>query len=104
MAKYLLLATSQAKPGREDEYNHWYDTNHLRDVCAVPGITSGRRFEADPRSPARPDADCIALYEIDTDDPTTVFTELQRRAQTGEMTLTDALDYSSAKLMLFRFR
>lgn len=104
MAKYLLVVPSQARPGRDDEYNHWYDTNHLRDVCAIPGVVSGRRFEADPRSPARPEADYLALYEIDADDPTKIFEELRRRAQSGEMSLADAIDPSSAKLLLFRAR
>jgi hypothetical protein len=101
MAKYILVVPSNAKPGRDDEYNEWYDGVHLKDVCALPGIISGRRFESDPRSPAKPDGRYLAIYEIDADDPAAVLAELGRRARSGEMALTDALDVSSAKLMLF---
>jgi hypothetical protein len=104
MAKYLLVALSNAKPGRDDDYNFWYDTVHLADVCALPGVISGRRFEAHTQSPVRPEANYLALYEIEAEDPSIVLAELHRRAQAGEMALTDALDASSAKLMLFRAR
>jgi hypothetical protein len=102
MAKFILVVPSDAKPGRDDDYNQWYESIHLKDVSAIPGITSGRRFESDPRSPAKPETKYLAIYEIDSDDPAAVLGELRRRGQSGEMELTDALDVSSARLMLFR--
>ena len=46
MAKALLLAfTGPKSPELEDEYNEWYDSVHLPDVLAVPGVRSARRFK-----------------------------------------------------------
>lgn len=104
MAKYLLIVPSSAKPGREDEYNDWYDGQHLADVCAIPGVVSGVRYEAHPTSPSKPDAAYVALYEIEADDPMAVLAELTRRAGAGEMKITDALDTATARMMLFALR
>ena len=29
MGKYVMVVQSQAKPGRDDEYNQWYDSVHF---------------------------------------------------------------------------
>jgi hypothetical protein len=36
---------TNAKPGRDQEFNDWYTNVHLPEVCSVPGIKSARRFE-----------------------------------------------------------
>jgi hypothetical protein len=104
MAKFVMIVPSSAKPGRDAEYNDWYDGVHLVDVCAVPGVVSGVRYEAHQSSPSKPEADYVALYEIEADDPTTVLAEINRRIGAGEMKLTDSLDTSSAKMMVFKMR
>ncbi len=104
MAKYLLIGTSAAVIGRDDDYNDWYDSTHLAEVCAIPGVISGRRYEADACSPNAVPSDNIAIYEIETDDPAAVLAELRRRAAAGLMKMTDALDRSSAQLWLFKQR
>ncbi len=100
MARFLLVATSAALEGRDDDYNAWYDSRHLADLLAVPGVKSGRRFDACPASPNQTPSRYLAIYEIEADDPAEVMAELQRRAQTGEWTVTDALDRSTAQLWL----
>ena len=102
MASYILVVPSSARTGEDAAYNRWYDEQHLRDVCAVPGIIAGRRYEPDPASPSPAEADYLAIYEIETDDPGAVLVELQRRAQSGEMEISPALDTSTAKMMLFK--
>lgn len=92
MAKYLLLATSGVHEGRQAEFDHWYDNVHLRDVCAVPGVTSGRRFVVHPASPNQLPVPNMAIYEIEADDPVTVLVELGKRIQSGEMAITPALN------------
>ncbi|MEZ5744766.1 MAG: DUF4286 family protein [Sphingomonadaceae bacterium] len=102
MAKYIMVATSTAKEGRDAEYNAWYDTHHLKDVCAVPGFTSGQRWRAMPEaSPNTPPADYIAIYEIEADDPSKVVGELLRRAQAGEIELSADIDMDSANIWIF---
>ena len=104
MASYVLVVPSDPKPGQDDEYNHWYDEQHLGDLLAIPGFTSARRFTADPASPNPTDAGYLTLYEIETDDPAEMLAELVRRAQSGQMPISPALDTGSAKMMLFKAR
>lgn len=102
MGKYLLAIPSAANAGRDDEYNQWYDTDHLHDLLAIPGVVSGKRFKADATSPNQPPQPYLALYELELDDPSTFFDEMRRRAKTGEMKLSSALDASSAQLWLYQ--
>lgn len=102
MASYILIVPSSARAGEDAAYNSWYDETHLRDVCAIPGIVSGRRYTPDPATPSPAEADYLAIYEIETDDPGAVLAELTRRAQAGEMAISPALDPSTARMMLFK--
>lgn len=104
MAKYLLVVPSSAHAGKDDEYNRWYDETHLGDLLKIPGVKTGTRYNADPASPNTPEANYLAIYEIETDDPGQVMAELGRRAQAGEMAISPALDSSSAKMWLYKAR
>jgi len=102
MAKYVMVVPSSAKAGREKDYNEWYDSSHIHDICALPGVISGRRFDADPASMAPPPADYLAIYEIETDDINALVAEMGRRAMAGEMSVSDALDVDSAKVWFYK--
>ena len=104
MGSYILVVPSSAMPGEDAAYNDWYDAVHLDEVCAVPGIVSGRRYEPDPASPSPAEADYLAIYDIETDDPAAVLAELQRRAGAGEIGISPALDRPTARMMLFKAR
>lgn len=104
MARYIMVVPSNALPGRDDDYNAWYEGTHIGDVCAVPGVVSGHRYEADPASPTKPAGRYLAIYEIEAEDPAGVLAELMRRVETGEMSLSDSVDVASAQMMLFKAR
>ncbi len=101
MGKYVMIAQSAALPGREDEYDVWYDAVHIRDICALPGVTSGRRFAATPFAMPSPGAPRLAIYEIETDDMAEFMAEMGRRSEAGEITRSDAMDRSAAKLWFY---
>ncbi len=42
--KGFLLVLMQPPPAFEDEFNAWYDTEHVPERVAVPGFLSGRRY------------------------------------------------------------
>jgi len=98
MAKYVMVVPSSAKEGRDDDYNTWYDNDHIHDICSLPGVKSGRRFTFDAASLAPPPARYLAIYEIETDDINSVVAAMGKLAQSGEMSTTDALDFASAKV------
>jgi hypothetical protein len=68
MEKHLLLVFTHPVEGREDEFNRWYDEQHLRDVVGLPGIVSGQRFafQEASRNSARagPEFGYLAIYEV----------------------------------------
>lgn len=101
MAKYVMVVQSAAKEGRDDEYNTWYDTIHLREICSVPGVTGGRRLSATPIAMPTAGAKYITLYEIETDDIGAFMAEMGRRSASGEQTPSDSLDKSSAVLWIY---
>ena len=42
--KCLLVVTVEIDPEVEAEWNRWYDTVHLPDALACPGVLRGRRY------------------------------------------------------------
>ncbi len=99
--RHILLVTSAALPGREAEYDQWYDSTHLAEICAIPGVVSGRRFDAAVASPTPTPASCLAIYEIDAEDPLTVLAEMNRRAGSGQMSVSAALDVSAVNMWIY---
>jgi hypothetical protein len=67
MPRYILTVATSPLPGREDEFNRWYDEVHLAEVLAVPGFGSAARFVADGE-PAGTAPRYLAIYDIDSDD------------------------------------
>ena len=105
MKKYIFLAFTNPTEGREEEYNRWYDTQHLADVINVPGFVAAHRFRL---APARFQFDTkaqehryLALYEIETDDIAAVMKELASRVGTPEVLMTDAIDMSTLDAPIF---
>lgn len=43
-AKGLLLVLADPPPTLEEEFNDWYDTEHLPERAALPGFETARRF------------------------------------------------------------
>jgi hypothetical protein len=92
MAKYLLVVQSSPTPGKEDEYNRWYNDVHLKDVLKIPGMVSAERMTLVPEIFGdNVQHRYLAIYTAETDDPKTIQTELMRRSGTAEMTMSDAL-------------
>lgn len=42
----ILAIWNDATPGREAEFDHWFQIEHLLERVAVPGFLFGRRHEA----------------------------------------------------------
>lgn len=101
MGRYVMIAQSAALPGREDEYDAWYEAVHMKDICALPGVIGGRRFAATPFAMPAPGAPRLAIYEIETDDPAAFMAEMGRRSEAGLIARSDAMDRSAAKLWIY---
>jgi hypothetical protein len=102
----LLLVFTNPTDGREAEFNEWYDTTHVRDVLAVPGVVAARRYavsEVDTAetegmpSPPPPAHRYLAIYRLDRD-ANEVMHEFVARLTSGAMALSDCLDFASVGL------
>ncbi|MEA3300939.1 MAG: DUF4286 family protein [Pseudomonadota bacterium] len=95
MNEYVLVVYSNPAPGREAEYNDWYNNQHLRDVLQQPGYVSARRFKLtdfklDDAMP-NPAHRYVAFYNMVTDDPEQALNDMKERVNQGIIGLTDAM-------------
>ena len=58
----LLLTMTEPPPQMEEEFNAWYDTEHLPERLAIPGFVSARRW-VDPQAAAGT-GKYLATYEL----------------------------------------
>ena len=105
MANYLFLAFSNAAEGQEDEYNQWYDEQHLADVINVPGFVAARRYRLSQTqfefNTKTPEYKYLALYEIESDDIASVMKELTSRVGTPDVVMIDAIDMSTLNAPIY---
>ena len=59
----LLIAMLDIAPEHEDEFNLWYNTEHLPERKSCPGFISARRFRAVEGAPKY-----LAVYDLETPD------------------------------------
>jgi len=98
MKKYILTTFSLPVKGREVEYDHWYSEVHCQDLLRIPEIKSAQRFRTLPH-PEQPERPFLVIYEIETDDISSVMQALQN--DTYEMRPSDAIDPASVTLQVY---
>ena len=91
MKKYISVALTNAADGRETDYNDWYDKQHVFDVLAIPGIQSAQRFQISDQSRQKLGYKYMAVYEIETDDITSIHKAIAERAGTDAMPRSDSV-------------
>ena len=63
MNRGLLLTMTEPPPAMEEEFNAWYDDEHMAERLAIPGFRSARRWIADvPPGEGK----YLATYELDS--------------------------------------
>ncbi len=60
----LLVTMTEPPPGMEEEFNAWYDTEHLPERLAIPGFRSARRWVARGLPPG--EGKYLATYELES--------------------------------------
>lgn len=62
----ILVVRTNPAPGREDEYNKWYDGEHVPEILAIPGFVRATRYVVHGTSDAAPpEFRYLAIYEIE---------------------------------------
>ena len=101
MAAYKLVVLSEPMPGREDEYNRWYNEVHLREVVATPGFVSAQRFKLNSPMSGQYPHQYLAIYDVETESAEAVLAALYAAAEPGKMNISTALNVESAIAGLF---
>ena len=103
MPKYTFVVLTNPVAGKEDEYNRWYNGQHIPDVLNIPGLVCAQRFKvADTQmGGATSKHKYLALYEIETIDLAGVLKELAARRGTADMVLSDAIDMNTVNAFVF---
>lgn len=93
MGKYILVAMTNPVEGREDEYNDWYNNQHLQDVVKAPGVVAAQRYVLceKQRYPGPYSFKYLAIYEIEADDVQPVIEYIDKVAGTEAMPISSAM-------------
>lgn len=94
MAKYNLIALTNALDGQDEAFNDWYSNVHLADVLKLPGVVAAQRFRMSDTQhrPGPFEYGYMAVYEIEIDDINRTLSELKAVSGTEKMPLSSALD------------
>ena len=78
----LLMVWTEVPADKEDDYNAWYNEEHIAERLAIPGFLSAARYESS--SPGAPKH--LAMYELENIDVMTSDEYLSVRANPTEWT------------------
>ncbi len=90
MSKIISLAFTNATNERHEEYNKWYDEQHIIDALMIPGIKWGERYRLSTKSRNTSPYQYLAIYEID--DILKMQQEVAARAATPLMPRSELMD------------
>lgn len=83
----FYVETWPSSPEREAEYNQWYDSVHLDDVCAVDGFVAARRY-----APVGPEGGpYVAVYDIEADDLEAAVQDLLAAFDAGRFRMSESI-------------
>ncbi|UIX29176.1 DUF4286 family protein [Streptomyces sp. GQFP] len=92
--RYLMIAQTTPVEGRDDEFNAWYDGEHLKDVLAIPGFVAAERFEvASGEAPFK----YYAFYEVEAESIGEIWAAAGRMRDS--MATTEALGKTGAFIL-----
>jgi hypothetical protein len=94
VAEGLFIAYSSAVPGKDAEYEEWYQQIHIPDVrAAIPSITAVNRYKlVDLQGGGNGAPRYIAVYELGDADVATAAGQLGAAGAEGRLRMTDTID------------
>jgi hypothetical protein len=101
MPRFKMIALTRPVPGREAEYNEWYQTKHLPEICAFPGVVGAQRYVEAAALQGGDDRKFLAIYDIETDDLGGFLGAIGKASAEGKMTVSEASDNAGAYTVIF---
>jgi hypothetical protein len=102
-----LLVYTNPVPGRDGDFNEWYDNTHVPQILALPMVVSAQRFRLSPTGVDGTEAGSLvdstaplahrylAVYEV-TGDPTAAVTAITNGCIDGSIELHESFDVANA--------
>ncbi len=101
--RYKLLVFSNPVEGTEDEFNRWYNVDHVRDCLNTPGFKAVRRLRlADVQQPNQAFVEekskwrYCAVWDVETDDLNAFWSGVNREIADGRMGISNTIVNVSA--------
>jgi len=95
MATCFQFALSNPVPGREEEFNRWYGTDHMTHTVLIPGILAGQRFRRLEGPWPSGKHDYLTIWEMD--DPAYALAQLAQARGTDAMPISPSVDMSTVQ-------
>ncbi len=102
MARYRMVVMSNPVPGREQEFERWYQEVHLPELLALDGFVSAQRFSRELTLGSAQSWPHMAIYEIETNDIEAAIAGLVTVAEAGNLTMSEAIDTAATSAAVFR--
>jgi hypothetical protein len=100
---HLAVALSRPAPGRDDDYNRWYDEVHLGEALSLPGHVAAHRYrlsEFQLPDMALPPSGYLAIYELDRP-PAEPLAARAAALESGAIVLPDSIDAESLTTWMY---
>lgn len=101
MPRFKMIAHTKPMPGREAEFNEWYQNTHLPDICSIPGVVGAQRYVEAAAMMGADDRKYLAIYDIETDDIDAVHNAIIQATISGKFTPSSANDVANSYLVSF---
>lgn len=88
MTKYKMVVLTNALDDRDEEFNQWYDDQHIADLLTLPGMKTAQRYKI----VLGEGWGYLAIYDVETDDLDGLMAEMYRRVDDGEIYMSPAFD------------
>jgi hypothetical protein len=101
MPRYKMVVMSSPVAGRDAEYHDWYQNTHLGQVLAIPGMRSAQRFRLDRNLVEGETPPYLAIYDIETDDLDGVMRDIQGKAGSASLLISEAIDLTGVSAAIY---
>lgn len=105
--KVIQVVFSNPVPGKDDEFNDWYDNVHIPELLRVPGMLSATRYALQEAAiyhvegGAMPEHKYMCVYEMEGD-VDEIMGKIRKSVAQGQIHMSDSLDLASARVSFWR--
>jgi hypothetical protein len=93
MTTFHFMVLSNPVEGREDDFNTWYDKEHLDDLLAIDGFQAAQRYRLAALGPGQeePTYRYAAVYEVEADNGAAAQEKLMDALRSGRVRASDTI-------------